>query len=297
MSSSENKPFHLHETYWASLRQLKTDDAHYLHELAVSVNWPHRPRDMEQLLQLGQGVLASDEISRAIGAGMFFPITDDFAMVGMMMTHPRLQAGGMGREILKIIMEKCGDRRLRLNSTLQARALYHSAGFHKRGTVMQYQGVVNDAELPESLPKGYSVRPVTMDDMATLLKLDLAAFGADRGTILDLLMQRSDGVLLEKSGQAVGCALGRNFGRGRVIGPLVAPTEDLAIALVKPFVDQNRGKYLRIDTDVIHQKLGAFLISFGLVAYDTVIPMTIGEGAGPESNDGLVYALASHTMG
>lgn len=295
--SPDNKPFHFQETYWASLRQLNSDDAHNLHELAVSVNWPHRPEDMDQLLKLGKGVLVSDEISRAIGAGMFFPMADDFAMVGMMMTRPRLQAAGMGREILKIIMDECGDRRLRLNSTTEARKLYRSAGFCKRGTVAQYQGFVNDAELSGGLPKGYSLRPVTAADTSTLLDLDLAGFGADRGAIFGLLMQRSEGLMLEKDGQVIGFALSRNFGRGRLIGPLVAPTEDLTIALIRPFVEQNRGKYLRMDTDVSHQILGAFLISRGLVVYDTVTPMTIADGPGPENNGGMVYALASQAMG
>ena len=62
-------------------------------------------------------------------------------MIGMMITHPKLQAGSLGREILAKIERGLVDRRLRLNATRSAWPLYQSVGFRETGTVVQYQGL------------------------------------------------------------------------------------------------------------------------------------------------------------
>lgn len=297
MQNPVKKAIHLHSSYWTSLRWLESADADNLHKLAVSVRWPHRPADMAQLLQLGKGVLAKDEIDRPIGAGMYLPYGDDFAMIGMMMTLPRLQSGGMGREILQVITDACEGRKQRLNSTTEAWKLYRSVGFRERATIQQYRGFVAEAPSVPDLPQGYEIRAVEASDLPDLLRLDRDTFGASRADLYDLLMDRSTGYVLFNAGEAVGFALCRNFGRGRLIGPLVAPSEALALSLTAPIMRENEGLFLRSDTDRSNEVLGHYFKLCGLHATGTVTSMTKGDWQVAEGSDAPVYCLASHTMG
>lgn len=298
MSVFEDHNFHLHSSYWTTLRPLTLADAGNLHQLSVAVNWPHRPRDMEQVLQLGTGVLATDEIGRPIGAGMSVPMGSDFAMIGLMMTHPRLQGGGAGRALLDFIVQSCGSRFMRLNATPQSRKLYRSAGFQGDTTVNQYRGTVKHVPQMPILPADTLLRQATPEDLPHILALDHTTFGADRRKVYDLLMPLSDAFVMERGGRITGFSMCRNFGRGRLIGPLIAPDERSAVALCHPYFKANFGKYLRLDTTESQKDLGQVLISCGMTTSDSVTPMQLGTGSSLETTaDGRVYALASHAMG
>lgn len=298
MSILDTDSFYFRSSYRTELRDLTPDDSENLHQLAVAVNWPHRPYDMAQLLGLGSGVLAVDEIARPVGAGMYLPIGAEFAMVGAMMTLPRLQTKGMGRDILRFILERCGDRRLRLNATTESWKLYRSFGFREQGTVAQYQGVVSALPIDVPTLDSMTIRSIVPEDLPDMLALDLAIFGAERRTFYEMLMPLSKGYLLEKDGSTIGFSLSRKFGRGRLIGPMIAPSEEAAMALISPLIGENRGSFLRLDMDQNYRNLGALLINVGMTVYDTVTPMTIGNGPFLETNVGTsVYVLASQTMG
>jgi hypothetical protein len=261
--------------------------------MAVSVGWPHRPEDMDALLTLGQGYLANDEIGRPIGSGMVFAHSPELAMIGMMMTHPKLQAGGLGDHILTALMADAGTARLRLNATRAAHRLYRNAGFVDQGVVHQYQGILRGA-LPA---QGAGIRPATAADFAALAELDLATFGAPRPALLDWLWRVSTSVVLTQQGTVTGFAMASRFGRGQVIGPLSAPSEGEAIALIAHLAAPFEGRFVRLDADARHTELGAALNAHGLLTYDRVFPMTRGGASGPEAAPDRVYALASHTLG
>ena len=286
--------YHLHQSYWTHLEALGVEDADDLHSLAVAVNWPHRPQDMDTLLELGQGIIARDDIGRPMGAGMSFAYGADAAMVGMMMTHPKLQAGGLGREMLNSIETGLEGRQLRLNATRPAWRLYRSAGFSETGTVVQYQGLVRRSGLP-AMSK--APRLAGQADLAAIQAMDRAVFGADRAAVLAHLFARSQTRVIETEGRISGYAFCRAFGRGHLIGPMAACSEADAIALAGPFVATQSGTFLRLDADARHAELGAFLNAVGLENYDTVVPMTKGKPYGPEQAPDRVYALASQALG
>ena len=48
---------------------------------------------------------------------MYFPMGEDFAMLGMMVTVPRLQARGAGKWLLQRVLADCAGRDLRLSAT------------------------------------------------------------------------------------------------------------------------------------------------------------------------------------
>ncbi len=286
--------YHLHESYWTRLEQLESSDAEDLHRLSLAVSWPHRLQDIKMLLNLGQGVIARDTILRPLGTGMSFSYSTDSAMIGMMMTHPRLQAGGLGRYILTEIEAGLAGRRLRLNATRSAWRLYQSAGFRETGTVVQYQGLTR----PQAAPVLRSnIRAAQIEDIPSILALDRQVFGADRAAVMSRLPDLSVCRVIVEGTQITGFAMCRPFGQGHVIGPMVAGSEADAKSLVSSFVTDHAGQFLRLDADARHKDLGQFLNAMGLANYDKIIPMTKGQAYGPENSPDHVYALASHTFG
>jgi hypothetical protein len=137
------------------------------------------------------------------------------------------------------------------------------------------------------------VRRAQAGDLSGLVALDAAAFGASRAPLIERLMTEGDIRVLENGGILRGFAVRRAFGRGETIGPVVAETEDDAIALVASVL---RPGFQRIDIPVAAKTLAAWLTRVGLVAVDSVTVMT--RGAWPDSREGKRrFALASQALG
>lgn len=273
-----------------------------LHELTVSVHWPHREADIDLLIRLGRGHVALDPIGRPLAAAMHFPMGPDFAMLGMMVTPPRLQAQGAGRALLTRILADCAGRDLRLNATPQGYRLYRGAGFVDVGTVWQHQGIVTDVAPPPP-PPGVTLAPLGTPpgardaaDSAALAELDARAFGAPRPQVLAALTAVSSGLIARHDGRPCGYGLLRRFGKGHVLGPLVAETEALAIHLAAALMRQVQGGFLRLDTPDAGPGFRAFLTAAGLRAFDTVTEMRLGPHR-RATRGPVTFALAAHSLG
>ncbi len=283
------------DAYEAEVVQITREDRALLHELTVSVFWPHRDSDLDLLMRLGEGYIALDEIGRPLGSAMHFPMGDDFAMLGMMVTPPRLQARGGGRFLLDRIMRDCEGRDLRLNATRAGYRLYLSAGFQQVKTVYQHQGLVSSLPEVDALP-GVEIAPITGSDHTAVRDMDRQAFGADRRATMDALLEVSSGLVAMRAGRPCGYALMRRFGKGHVIGPLVAESEAMAIRLAAPLMQQVQGSFVRLDTPSDGQELTGFLSAAGMRRFDTVTEMRIGPHR--RASEGLVtHALAAHSIG
>lgn len=283
------------ENYSAEIVPVTPQRRDLLHELTVSVGWPHRTDDLDLLISLGDGYIALDEIGRPLGSAMHFPMGDDFAMLGMMVTPPRLQARGAGRWLLRRIMRDCAGRDLRLSATRSGFWLYESAGFIPVGQIQQHQGIARAFPAQEPLPD-VELAALSSDHGDEIKRLDALAFGADRGRMLDALTGISGGVVALRAGRACGFALMRRFGKGRVIGPVVAQTEQMAMRLVAPLIREAEGTFLRLDTPAGGGALAGFLALAGLDLFDTTTEMRIGPQR--RAGEGAVtFGLAAHSLG
>ncbi|MDB6454327.1 GNAT family N-acetyltransferase [Falsirhodobacter sp. 20TX0035] len=283
------------DAYDARTRPLGPAERRSLHELTVSVLWPHRDHDLDLFLSLGQGYLATDEIGRALGSAMWFPMGEDFAMLGMMVTVPRLQSRGAGRWLLRNLLHATEERDLRLSATRSGYRLYQAAGFVPVGLIRQQQGIATAFDPPADLP-GLRIRPARPGDEVAIRALDTHAFGATRARVLDALLPLSHGMVAERKGQLCGYALSRPFGRGTVVGPLVAEDDDMALRLAAPLIARNTGRFTRLDTPVTSPAFVDFLRGAGLIDFDTVTEMRIGPHR--RATEGAVtYALAAHSLG
>ncbi|MBB4955916.1 GNAT superfamily N-acetyltransferase [Agrobacterium vitis] len=289
------------ESFEFSLADIHTVSVDHLHSLSVAVGWPHRVEDWQFLLTQGTGIAAIDAIGRVLGSAMWFPMGEDFSTIGMVITSPRLQTQGTGRWLMDHALENVKGRRLGLNSTRAAKRLYRSIGFTPEATVFQCQGEAKLSEPSTVLPPGTHVREMTIRDLPDMLELDKAAYGADRHAWLNQLFTLSKGFALIRENKISAYALSRPFGRGHVIGPVVAPDDEEAIAVIHPHVAAHQGRFLRIDT---RQKDGAFadfIRQSGLDLFDTVTTMSLhGPWLTPDhenSGDAKIFGLASQALG
>lgn len=274
-------------------------DVPQLHELSVSVVWPHRPEDWELAIRHGRGYVARDEIERLVGSGMWFPLGKTHAAIGMVITSPRLQDHGTGRWLMNLIMEEIGDRGLVLNATRPAYRLYISLGFMPLAPVFQHNGEVKSTPDPHQLPAlpEAGIRPVEDADLRAVMALDRAAFGLERDSIMFEVLAQSHGTVLERSGAVRGFALCRRFGRGHVIGPVVAANEAEVLHLIAPIVAGHRGQFLRMDTRAPEGLLRRFLVAHGLVHHDTVTRMALGRALPAPEGEARTFGLLNQAFG
>ena len=279
------------DSFSLSARPITPDAIPKLHELSVGVGWMHRTEDWATALRLGEGIYLTDEIGRPFGSAMWFPVAPDLARLGMVITTPRLQERGAGRWMMEQILARTGSRDLALHATHAAYRLYVALGFQTGPTVWQHQGIVTGAPPPDA-----RVRPLRPEDGDAVHALDRRAYTADRHAALALFLEQSTGTVIEEGGRVTGYALCRRFGRGHVVGPVVAATPDDAVALAAPHVLAHRGRFLRIDTAKTEGPFIAMLRACGLTAHDRVTSMWRGQSRA--CDPGMqVFALANQAIG
>jgi predicted N-acetyltransferase YhbS len=269
------------------LRRLAAADLPAAHRLSTEAGWPHRLEDWRLLHELGSGVAACDGAGAIVGIAMSWPYGARAGTLGMVLVSSAQQGKGIGRRLMQPLLDDAGARSLMLNATDAGLRLYAACDFHAAGGIRQFQGRFRPTASTAV------ARPMRPDDRGALLALDEAAFGAPRTAVLDRLMQDGHTMVIGEPQAITGFAVRRKFGRGEVIGPVVAPTEADAITLVAALVVPG---FLRIDVPLTATRLMSWLTDAGLLDAGGATIMT--RGAWPTSpSRAQRFALISQALG
>lgn len=283
------------KSFELTARDINDVDVSLLHALSIGVGWPHRPKDWDFLRRAGHGIVAVDGIGRVFGSAMWFPHGDDFATVGLVITSPRTQAQGNGRWLMEQVFERCGGRNLSLNSTDAAYKLYLSLGFKKEAIVYQYQGDVAST-LPTLPPLNGELSEPSSNNLEEIAALDARAFGVHRGKLLALLSENASTSILRRGGEIVGYSMRHEFGRGHVVGPIVASNDHDAIQLTAIHLKGLAGQFARIDTRD-KAAFAEFLQQCRLAVSEADTTMSKGRRfLNRKENEPWVYGLAGHAL-
>jgi GNAT superfamily N-acetyltransferase len=258
------------------LRPMHDGDLAAMHGLAQQMSWPHRAEDCAQLLALGDGITAVDGDGSTIGVGLRWSFGREVGTIGLVLVAPEQQGRGIGRALMNALIADSGSRTLMLNATAEGLPLYEKLGFVSTGFVRQHQGRLAEGAVLPAAPD-VPLRRAVPADHAALCALDAAVFGADRSALIRCLLANGDAWLVDRAGQPAGFALLRAFGRGMIIGPVAAASEDEAIALIAAAAKAAPPGVLRADIPGHAEGLAAWLAAAGLPAIDTVTVMLRGN--------------------
>jgi GNAT superfamily N-acetyltransferase len=260
-------------------------------ELSRNLNWPYRLEDWTFAHTLGRGFAVECE-GRLAGAALWWSYGAGHGSAGMIIVAPYAQRRGIGLALMEALLADSADRTLLLNSTAEGLKLYERLGFVATGQVRQHQGVLLAA--PQAEP-GVGMRDLRTGDRAAIQGLDRRATGMDRLALIDALLAVASVKVVERGGEVSGYACARRWGRGVVIGPLVARDARDARALTASLAAAQAGRFVRMDVAAA-TGMSPWLEAIGLPPVDEVVAMVRGDA--PQADPGVrLFALANQSFG
>jgi ribosomal protein S18 acetylase RimI-like enzyme len=275
-------------------RRLSARDLDAAHGLSSAVQWPHRREDWQFVYELGCGFAAVEGDDTVVGTALWWPYGDGFATIGMVIVSPDRQGAGIGRRLMDAVLADAGPRAVQLNATAEGIRLYEATGFEPIGSIRQHQGVALE-RLPKPAACRGMVRPMVAEDRAAVERMDRSAAGVPRTALLDALARVGEGFVLERDDILAGFAFMRRFGRGRVIGPVIAPDAAAALTLISTLVTSTGG-FVRVDIPADAEDLVQWLEGAALPRVGTVTTMI--RGVRPVGDGGMrLFGLANQALG
>ncbi|AHG48321.1 GNAT family acetyltransferase (plasmid) [Rhizobium leguminosarum bv. trifolii CB782] len=257
-------------------------------QLSRQAGWPHRVQDWEMALALSKGVVAIEN-DRVVGTVLVTPYKQDCATINMVIVDETMRGRGLGRKLMHAAIELAGERPLRLVATAEGLPLYEKLGFRQTGRILQHQGIAAEVATP------MTTSAATMTDFSAVTELDRQAFGADRADLIAYLAKVGELAVVRRDGGVAGFAVLRTFGRGEVIGPVVAGNLEDAKALVAHFIALRPGAFLRIDTTAA-SGLSDWVAEQGFAHVGGGIAMMKPSFPGAEPV-ATIFALANQALG
>ena len=239
-------------------------------ELSASVGWPHQRKDWEMLLPFSTGFVAIKE-GKVLGTALRSDFGQDISTINMVIVAEALRGQGLGRSLVVSLIEK-HERAIRLVSTVSGKPLYQKLGFQEIADVVQHQGGLVNA------PEVAGADHAEAHDVRGILDLERHSFGGDRAPLVDWMMSNARVSVIRQKGSIAGYAACRPFGRGYVIGPVVADNVQDAQALIAQLLQGLAGQFVRLDI-LRNDDLSSWLINLGLLQTSQPPIMQRGDGS------------------
>jgi GNAT superfamily N-acetyltransferase len=260
-------------------------------DLSRQVKWPHRREDWQLAQSVSQGIVALEE-ERVVATILMTPYGDDAAAINMVIVDEAMRGRGLGRKMMEEALARAGGRTCYLVATPEGLPLYRSLGFVATGEVVQHQGQASYVDAPDNVFWSES------GDHACLVALDHVAYGHERSTLMRLLRERAKFAVFREENAVQAFAAIREFGRGLVIGPVVARSDIEAKTLIDFLLAHHQGTFIRVDTDM-SKNIAEWLAGRGLAHVGGGITMRRATHAQQDKRTAprRTYALVSQALG
>jgi len=193
--------------------------------LSARIGWNQVQADWAHFLNHGAVRVLDDGDGDCLAASAaLLPFDDRLAWISMVLVRPDRRREGLATSLMRWAIEHpAAPRCLALDATPAGREVYGRLGFEDLFGFARWT-------LP-ALPVAPGCRPLLDADWDWILPLDGQVFGAPRATLLRGFAQRLPAAAFVLPDRR-GFVLARDGLRAPQIGPVVAPDQDRALALI-----------------------------------------------------------------
>lgn len=194
--------------------------------LSAEAGWNQTADDWALFMRHGCVLGVRGDDGAPVATGAVLPYAGGFAWIGMVLVTAARRRQRLGTQILQACCAEVAGRALVavLDATPAGEHVYRPLGFEPVCALTRWQGHGGGA-----MPAG--VRAMASGDLATVVALDAAAFGAARPFLIDSLYARASGHAFVTAA-GTGFVLARPGRLATQIGPVVASDAVSAIALI-----------------------------------------------------------------
>jgi GNAT superfamily N-acetyltransferase len=273
-------------------RGLGPEHAEALTALSAEAGWNQVAADWRFMLQHGSGIGMTDEAGMWVASAIALPLAKHLSWLGMVLTTKAWRGRGIGTHLLRRCIETVRARGATagLDATELGRPVYLPLGFADVYTLKRWHLETAGQSVPP--PAGIRIRRLAASDMLAVAAYDAPRSAMERGTILAHLQSRTPylAFVAEADQEIVGFVLGRDGRIAHSLGPIVAESEEIALALAAQATLAAAPTFV-LDVPERHGGMRRWLEASGAVSPRGFMRMVLGEAPGLAANE-RIFAIA-----
>ncbi|OJD68441.1 GNAT family N-acetyltransferase [Bacillus albus] len=267
--------------------------------VAVSSNigWDYNREEIETIFDSGIVYGVWNERKELIASAAIILYEEKLASIGMVIVHPNYKGRGIGKAIKNACMKSVSAQTpIMLIATDEGKPLYEKLGFRAVSYVSKYicnsYNVNNYCMRNEDYIMNYEEC-----DLEEIIKLDEYAFGTNRkGFVTKRIMQSEQCIVVkDKEQNVLGYGLSIQTPENKIIGPVVAEDDAMAMRIVHYLAREHHGK-LRIDVPEGKNDFMNQLESVGFQKVNTP-PIMMKNSDRFLKRNGELYSIAAQIFG
>jgi len=285
----------------AGLRQLDLGPADAADGVALStrIGWNQALPDWQYMLAAGEGVGLRAADGTLVASAMALPY-GRFSWICMVLVDPDYRRQGLATTLMDAVVarQEAAGRVPGLDATPDGREVYRRIGFEEdyRSGRYRAENVDLSAVDPPDLPD-VTIRPLQESDLPPIAATDEAVFGGVRSALVAHLLGRVPGAPhgAWRGDDLVGYVFAREGREAHQVGPLVADSPEVAIALARAALGSIEGP-VYLDAPEAQTDFVAWLAAVGFARQRPFYRMYRGQSRGFDAPV-RIFALAGPELG
>jgi len=280
------------------LRELRPDDLPFADSLRAIAGWNQTPDDWQRFLEMEpEGCVLAEWNGSPAGTATTLRYGSQVAWIGMVLVHPRHRRRGIGRALLNHCigwLQERGVGCIKLDATPAGQPIYDGLGFKSEWALARWE----HPGLEAAKPRDRRLRPWRASDIRFVTSLDSAAFGIAREKLAAVLAARSRRALAFEAapGHVTGYGFLRSGARATYLGPIIAESDEVGLALVQALVANAAGEGVFWDIPEANSGAVDWARRHGYIQQRRLTRMYLGENTVP-GDPRQQFALAGPEVG
>lgn len=258
-----------------NLRRMQRADVPRALELSTLANWNQTEADWRRYMHLeAEGCFVAEADGTVCGTVTSIDYERRFAWIGMVVVHPDQRGQGIGTALVLRAIEylrSIGTETIKLDATPQGKPIYEKLAFKEESVGQRWAGTASGS--------GEHLERASRADMADIIALDTAAFGAERRRVIERLFEENPArteIVRNPKGQLLGYASTRPGRKAWYFGPCVTRDSDTGFRLFTSAMGRLVGQPMYVDIVTSSAEVRRRLADYGFTHQRSLTRMYLG---------------------